>query len=404
MSRDTDGKPSTEASVTQAEGPSSTRTLESTLRDPANPSTWLLDAIVETLPNMIFVKDAKRLAFTHFNRAGEELLGIKRESLLGKTDFDLFPKEDAEFFQQKDRETLNNRVLVDIPAEPIQTSRGLRWLHTKKVPILDDNGEPRYLLGISEDITERQAADSTLRAAKNEAEAASTELESFAYSVAHDLRAPLRGIDGYSQALIEDYGDRLDEEGQRYLRNVRVAAQRMAMLIDDLLTLSRVTRGEIQRETVNLSSLARAATERLRRADPKRSAMVDVKITEGLMADADARLLGVLLDNLLGNSWKFTGKIANPEIVLGVMGEPESTATVYFVRDNGAGFDMRFKEKLFGPFQRLHSPSEFDGTGIGLATVERIVRRHGGRVWAEGKVGEGATFYFTLTRGAAEDK
>jgi len=351
-----------------------------------------LDAIIEHIPDMVFVKDADHLAFTRFNLAGEQLLGIPRSALIGKTDLDLFPPEEAAFFQAKDRETLAARELVEIAEEPIQTKAGTRWLHTKKVPILDEDGTPLYLLGISHDITARKLVDEQLRAAKDRAETASGELEAFSYSVAHDLRAPLRGIDGFSQALLDDYGDRLDDEGRGYLFRVRKLAQRMAELIDDLLALSRVTRAELVRQSVDLSALTYTAVARLQRLEPERA--IEVVIAPDLVVDADPRLLSIALDNLLGNARKFTSKVAAARIELG--SEVTDTGVRYFVRDNGAGFDSQYAHKLFGVFQRLHTEAEFPGTGIGLATVARIIHRHRGRVWAEGELGNGATFYFTL--------
>jgi signal transduction histidine kinase len=223
-------------------------------------------------------------------------------------------------------------------------------------------------------------------------EAANKELESFSYSVSHDLRAPLRGIDGFSQALLEDYGDRLDAQGKSYLQRVRAASQRMAELIDDMLSLSRVSRGEMKSETVNLGALAQSIAAELQSADRRRT--VEFTIAAGLVVRGDTRLLRVVLENLLRNAWKFTGKNSMAKIEVGV--DRQNGQPVYFVRDDGAGFDMAYAEKLFGAFQRLHSSTEFQGTGIGLATVQRVIRRHGGRVWAESKVGQGATFYFTL--------
>jgi len=217
------------------------------------------------------------------------------------------------------------------------------------------------------------------------------ELESFSYSVAHDLRAPLRSIDGFSLALLEDCGDKLDDEGRRYLQYVRDSAQEMARLIDDLLALSRVTRGELKRGETHVSSLARSIVSRLQRANPDRK--VDIDVADGIVADCDDRLLTIVLENLIGNAWKFTGKRRDARIEVGMMDDDPRT---YFVRDNGAGFDMSFASKLFGIFQRLHSAADFEGTGIGLVTVQRIIRRHGGRIWAQGQVGHGATFYFTL--------
>jgi len=218
------------------------------------------------------------------------------------------------------------------------------------------------------------------------------ELEAFCYSVSHDLRAPLRGMDGFSQALLEDYGDKFDETGRNYLWRVRKASQTMAMLIDDLLSLSRVTRGEMQKMVVDLSEVARSVAENLQQTAPDRK--VAFKIASDLTATGDERLLRAAFENLLGNAWKYTSKKKKATIEVGVTNDNGKTA--FFVRDNGAGFDMAYADKLFEPFTRLHSRSEFEGTGIGLATVQRIVHRHGGEVWAEAAVGKGATLYFTL--------
>ena len=219
------------------------------------------------------------------------------------------------------------------------------------------------------------------------------ELEAFSYSVSHDLRAPLRTIDGFSHMLLEDYAAILDPMGQDYLHRIRAAAQRMGQLIDDLLQLSRVGRAPIQRRPVDLSALARTVMEALRRTAPDRE--VQFSIAEGLVVEGDPGLLQVVLENLLGNAWKFTAGSSTPIIEVGA--EKTADAIVYFVRDNGAGFETIHAHKLFAPFQRLHSEAEFPGTGIGLATVQRVVARHGGRVWAEGEVNKGAAFYWTLS-------
>jgi len=229
-----------------------------------------------------------------------------------------------------------------------------------------------------------------------ELEAKNKELDAFSYSVAHDLRAPLRSIDGFSQALLEDYGEVLDDTGQQYLRYVRESAQQMSALIDDLLELSRVTRSELVRGGLDLSSIAQEVGGRLSRRNPGRE--VKLVIGDGLQAQGDPRLLTVVFENLIGNAWKFSGKRDDPTIEVGRLDEDQEHPTFY-VRDNGAGFDMAYAAKLFGVFQRLHSAEEFEGTGIGLATVQRIIHRHGGRVWAEGEIGKGATFFFTLSGG-----
>jgi hypothetical protein len=218
------------------------------------------------------------------------------------------------------------------------------------------------------------------------------ELEAFSYSVSHDLRAPLRRIDGFSQALIENYGDKLDAEGRDHLQRVRVAARHMADLIDDLLKLSRVGRSEMSHEQVDLSALAREVADELRRTQPDRR--VDFVIADGLVARGDGRLLRVVFENLLGNAWKFTSR--RPDVRIEFSRVPCEDRQAYVVRDNGAGFDMAYASRLFAPFQRLHTEDEFPGTGIGLATAQRVVHKHGGRIWAESEAGHGATFYFTL--------
>jgi signal transduction histidine kinase len=221
---------------------------------------------------------------------------------------------------------------------------------------------------------------------------ANEELGAFSYSVSHDLRAPLRAINGFSQALLEDYGDRLDSAGRHQLQRVFQNAQRMGELIDDLLQLSRVGRSELLRRPVNLSDIARTVGEELHKVEPDRTIELDVQ--DGLVVEADRRLMKLVLDNLLGNAWKFTSKTPQPSVQFGA--EALENGAVYFVRDNGAGFDMTYAAKLFGPFQRLHTEADFPGTGIGLATVRRIIDRHGGRVWAEGAIGQGVTVYFTI--------
>ncbi|MFA6499965.1 MAG: ATP-binding protein, partial [Desulfurivibrionaceae bacterium] len=222
--------------------------------------------------------------------------------------------------------------------------------------------------------------------------AANKELDSFAYSVSHDLRAPLRGIDGFSQALLEDYGERLDDTAKDYISRVRAGCLRMGDLIDDMLQLSRLSRGEIHRQEVDLSAMAGEIAEELQRGAPARRVVFE--LTPGITVFGDAILLRAVLDNLLGNAWKFTAKTEEARITFGR--QEEDGKDLLFVRDNGAGFDMAYADKLFGAFQRLHSPQEFEGTGIGLATVQRIIHRHGGTIRAEGAVGSGATFYFSV--------
>lgn len=356
-----------------------------------------LDSIIENLPNMVFVKEAKELRFERLNRAGETLLGMPRSAFIGKNDFDFFPREQAEAFQARDRETLEGKQVVDIPEEPIQTGGGERWLHTKKVPIVDEHGTPVFLLGISEDITQARRNAAELKRAKEAADVANRELESFSYTVAHDLRAPLRGINGFSRALIEDCAGALDATGRGYLERICAAADRMGHLIDALLALSRVARTTVLRASVDLGRMASEIAAQLHAANPQRE--IEFACEPGLVVQGDERLLRALLENLLANAWKFTR--TRPVAHVRVGSEVVSGEKAYFVEDDGAGFDMAHADKLFAPFGRLHSPDAFEGSGIGLATVQRIVARHGGRIWGEGAVDRGARFLFTLS--PAED-
>jgi light-regulated signal transduction histidine kinase (bacteriophytochrome) len=230
------------------------------------------------------------------------------------------------------------------------------------------------------------------REGANELEQANKELEAFSYSVSHDLRAPLRAIDAFSTLLLEEYADGLDQRAGNYIRRIRAGIQKMSHLIDDLLNLSRVSRTTLRKEMIDLTALAHGVVTDLQNKDSARKVVFD--ITEGLCACGDAGLVTIVLVNLLGNAWKYSEKEAAARIALGY--ETKGKETVFYVRDNGVGFDMAHAEKLFTPFQRMHRDSEFEGTGIGLAIVHRIIFRHGGRIWAEAAPGAGATFFFTL--------
>ena len=276
------------------------------------------------------------------------------------------------------------------------------WL-ASYFPVAGEGGPVEAIGLVAIDISGRRAAERELAEMNQglerrvlertiELEAANQELEAFSYSVSHDLRAPLRALDGFSLALLQDYGEHLDDTGKDYLARVRAAAQRMGQLIDDMLMLSRVTRREMVREQVDLSALARAVLADLREAQPQRA--VEADVADDLVASGDPALLRIVLQNLLMNAWKFTSRRPEAHIAVGEVRRDAGAA--YFVRDDGAGFDATYVDKLFTPFQRLHAAEEFPGTGVGLATVARIVRRHGGSVWAEGAVDCGATFYFTL--------
>lgn len=299
-----------------------------------------------------------------------------------------------DFAAEKTRLEQTERAIVNILDDTVLERAQLEAVQRAVVNILEDFAEERARAEAA--LVDLHQAVEMLRVANAKAEAANAELDAFSYSAAHDLRAPLRIIDGFSQALSEDCGDALDDEGRRYIAHIRSSVKAMADLIEGLLTLARVTRGKLRYQAVDLSQVARHTIERLRQLAPERR--VDVVIADHVVVRADQRLIAAVLDNLLGNAWKFTAKRDLAQIEFGR--HAAGGETVYFVRDNGAGFQMEFVDKLFGVFQRLHSSHDFEGTGVGLATVQRIVRRHGGRIWAEGAEGHGATFSFTLAEDA----
>ena len=356
--------------------------------------------LTETAGDAILSADSQG-NIVYFNRAAERIFSYSADEIRGQTLTVLMPERFRDAHRQgfgRFLRTGEARVIgktVELAGRrkdgtefPLQVSLST-WKTRAGV----------FFTGILSDITERKLAEDALERHRSdlvrsnaELAAANKELESFSYSVSHDLRTPLRSIDGFSQALLEDYADKLDATAQEHLRRVRGAAQRMAALIDDMLNLSRVARCELHRQKLDLSAMAKSIAAELQEAEPGRR--VEFVIENGLTAVGDSQLLRAAMENLLRNSWKYTSGHASAKIEFGKI--DRNGKSRFFARDDGAGFDPRYADRLFGAFQRLHTEAEFPGTGIGLATVQRIIHRHGGEIWAEGAVEKGATFYFTL--------
>jgi len=295
-----------------------------------------------------------------------------------------------DFSAEKDRLEETQRAVFNILEDFSGEKTRLEDSQRAMLNLLEDFDEERSKAEAAN--RELRKSFESLQMAKEATEALNRELESFSYSVSHDLRAPLRSVAGFSQLLLEDYSDKLDEEGKDSLKRIVAATEKMGWLIDDLLKLSRVSRTVMENGQVDLSAIIRRVADRLSESQPERQA--EFRLSEGVFAFGDEHLITVMIENLMGNAWKFTAK--REKAVIGFRSEQRGDERLFLIQDNGAGFDMTYADKLFGPFQRLHKVDEFPGTGIGLATVKRIIERHGGRVWIEGEVGIGATVYFTL--------
>jgi PAS domain S-box-containing protein len=348
-------------------------------------------------PDCSAIVRARDGVFVDVNESFLNFHGRSREEVIGHTatELDIWAN-----LEERDRILKTNQEKGSIRNEEfhVRTKSGKIHIVLFSTEVVNIGEEP-HSIAMTLDITEQKEAEGKLQEAISRLEQSSTqlaatnkELEAFSYSVSHDLRSPLRSIDGFSQALLEDYQEKLDETGRDYLKRLRNASQKMGDLIDGILKLSRLTRSETHQEPTNLSVLAEEIANRLQEIQPERR--VKFAIEKDVIANGDPQLLRVLLENLLGNAWKFTGK--KPQGKIEFSTERNNGKKAYFIRDNGAGFDMTYAHKLFGAFQRLHEATEFPGTGIGLATVQRIINRHGGSIWAEGAVGKGATFHFTL--------
>lgn len=357
-----------------------------------------LQQLIDTIPSPVFYKDAD-YRFMGCNAAFEECIGLPREQVVGKTFHEFLPKEQADVFHLKDVELFEHPGIQVYEAEIPCATGCRRNVIFNKATLTGTGGALAGIVGVVIDITERKQAEDKIRSLNKdlafraaELVAANRELEAFSYSVSHDLRSPLTRIYSASQLLKEMYSSLLDETGRTLVQTICDGCHDMEELIEALLTLSRVTSSKMNRTECNLSKLAEIIAAELQVTEPERS--LEFAIEPGLVDDGDPRLIRALLENLLANAWKYTRKVPETHIAFGaadIDGE-----RVYFVRDNGAGFDMEKSDRLFKPFQRLHDNGDFKGTGIGLATVRRIVERHGGSVWGEGEVGRGATFFFTL--------
>lgn len=325
--------------------------------------------------------------FLQLNPAWEHELGFDQEELLTRPLLDMVDAADREKTADAVQQA-RSQNLVSFENRCYTKSGASRWLSWKCAP----NREEKVIYAVARDITENKLTEKTLADQRAQLEAANKELEAFSYSVSHDLRAPLRSINGFSTSLLQEHAAQLDEDGRHCLERILHSAQHMSQLIDDLLHLSRVTRADLRPEMVDLGELANSIAAELREREPGRQ--VEFIVPESVPASGDKQLLRIALENLLNNAWKFTGKKDSARIEFGVREHDGRPA--YFVRDNGAGFNMAYADKLFGAFQRMHRMEDFPGTGIGLATVQRIIRRHRGRIWAESAVEQGTTFYFTL--------
>lgn len=366
----------------------------------------LRDKVMQSVSNAIFALDLQG-HLTLVNRRAADMTGHPPDALIGQRFSSLFKDASRSQIEANFKQVLSQgEEIRDIETELLGASGEVRTASISMTPLLE-GGRVIGVVSTVEDISERKLAQDAIRqlnatleqrvaertlelsAINTRLETLNQELEAFSYSVSHDLRAPLRAIHGFSQALLADSQGKLDHESQQHLSRILNASQRMGTLIDDLLDLSQITRSETHRKPLNISAIVHRVVENLQAQQPERR--IDFVIQPAVIAYGDARLLEIALENLLGNAWKFTRHQANARIEFGMR-----EGHIYFVHDNGAGFDMNYADKLFTPFQRLHSTKEFEGTGIGLATVGRIITRHDGRIWAEGKPGEGATFYFTL--------
>jgi PAS domain S-box-containing protein len=364
-------------------------------------SNRFLDSMLEHLPIPLHIKDATDLRYVRINRAEENLVGLTREEMLGRSSHDLFEKEDADVIEAQDRQVISGGIPVAIPNHVFPSvTKGPRNLRTGKVPVFGEGPEPTHILGISEDVTQQMELEKVvstlhlnLRIRNEDLEATNKGLESFTSAASHDLKSPLNVIGGFASLLEKKYAHALDEKGRHYLSVILGRVKSMALLIDDLLAFSKLSSGEVRKTIVDMREMAeQVVAEMLQLGSDNTKPMIRIEPLPTAMADAG--LVRQVWVNLLSNAVKYSAGAKAPQIE--VTGKIEDDQVVYSVRDNGAGFDMAYYDHLFKIFSRLHTDVEFDGSGVGLATVQRVVTRHGGKVWAHSEIGKGASFHFSL--------
>jgi len=355
------------------------------LKEQAQIISQIHDSVISTDLNGIVLS---------WNNGASKLYGYQADEMLGKHIGSLYPKEEHRFLAEDVIRRLKEKGELDIEVR-MQKKNGKKFhSHLSLSLLFDDSGNPKGMVGYSIDISVRKKAEADALKHTDELALANEELRRFNYSVSHDLKAPLRAIDGFSSAILEDFNEQLNEEGKDYLNRIRKATQRMGCLIEDMLNLSRVSLEEISREEINLSDITTDIISLLQERSDKRD--TDIHIQPNIIIHADKGLIQILIENLMDNAWKYTSQNSNTIIEFGQVEDKDKT--VLFIKDNGVGFDTNYANRLFDPFQRLHSNKEFSGSGIGLATVQTIVHRHHGRIWADSQLNKGSTFYFTIPK------
>jgi PAS domain S-box-containing protein len=361
--------------------------LQEQLADERN----FMNAVLQTSGALIVVID-KNGGIVRFNRACEQLSGYTSEDVMGHSVFDFIPVDELEGVRNVTARLFAGEISNEYENHWLNRSGEKHFIRWRNSVLSDENGQVEFVIATGIDISDRKKLEEELNIRAHDLAVSNHELESFSYSISHDLRGPLSIIGGFASILLDDYADKLDFDAQDYLHRMDNSVKKMKVLIESLLSLSRISRQEVKREDVNLSALVNSYLRDLQSVNPQRR--VNFIIHPDVHVNADPKLLMIALENLLRNAWKFTSKRDETCIEFGKT--EYDGKQVFFIRDNGAGFDMKFAEKIFEPFKRIHSEKEFGGTGVGLSIVQRVIDRHGGKVWAEGETDKGATFYFTL--------